>query len=174
MVSGAREWLAKAPNPKLVLLYGLGAGLACFPVNLISRMVCTGCCPYRGILGGAPLLLLPFLAGLLVALFADWRVIPYDAAVRVGVDIGLRTGVVAAVCGLAVIAATELLALLLTAAQAGASVGLERAVAQSELQMAVPAAFYTMVIASLFAVVGVGLGVLGGSLGAAIKRSPSV
>jgi hypothetical protein len=170
----ARQWLEKSPNARLILLYGVGSGLLCFPANFAARMACTSCCPYRGIVGGLPLLFIPFLAALMVSLFADWRRIPYDAAVGVGTGIGLRTGLLSAVSGFLVIVATEVGFLVLGAAQYAGATDLQRAFGQTELQMTVPATVYTIVIAAAFAAFGTGLGVLGGGLGAALKRSPSV
>jgi hypothetical protein len=117
---------------------------------------------------------MPFIAALLVSLFADWRVIPYDTASRVGIDIGLRTGLLAAVSGFLVIAATEIGILLLEAAQITSASGFERVLLQVGFRIAVSTTVYTIIFAVIFAVLGTFMGILGGSLGAALKRSPNV
>jgi hypothetical protein len=173
-LSGIRSWFYANPNTKLILLYGIGSGLLCLPTNLISRIACTACCPYRGFLGGLPLIFLPFVAAFVVSLFADWRTIPYEKAVRTGFEIGLRTGVVSAGTGFVVTVLTEIAGILYAAsATSGASNPWEQAARDVALQSLTQVTFYTIVIAAIFAVLGAGGGILGGSLGAALKRQPS-
>lgn len=168
-----RAWFRSTPNTKQILLYGIGSGLLCLPTNLISRIACTACCPYRGLLGGLPLLFLPFIAALIVAMLADWDGVSSHLAMRAGVDIGLRTGLVSAGTGFIVTVVTEIAGIMIAAANVQRTTNpWEAAMNAAALETLKQATAYTILFAAIFAVFGVGTAILGGSLGAAFKRSP--
>jgi hypothetical protein len=121
-----------------------------------------------------PLLFLPFLAALIVALYVDWDSVPPERCVGVGVDVGLRTGVLSAGSGFVVTVIVELVALSVARAKMGpATDPWGSAMQQTAMGTLQNVAMYTIVIAAIFAVFGVGTAILGGSLVAAVKRSPA-
>ncbi len=172
LMAAVRSWIFGNASPKEIIIIGLGSGLLCLPTNLISRLTCTACCPYRGLLGGLPLLFLPFLAALIVALFVDWSDVPPERSIRVGVDVGLRTGVLSAGSGFVVTVVTELAALSYAQAKMGLATDPWGAVMrQTALGALRDVATYTIIIAAIFALFGIGTAILGASLVAAVKRS---